>query len=92
MSVENDPIFREVYEQGNARAAKASLLRLIDLGLGRHEVFLDETQGQELVGWNLEDLEALADELMVGMHEERLREWLPKPKVRNDDADDGPKL
>lgn len=89
MSVENDPIFREIYEQGNDRATRRLLLRIIGIGLEARKVALDEKQSEELASWKVEALNELAD-AMAGMDLSvaELRSWLPKPEpVQEKDSD-----
>lgn len=79
MNVENDPLFRDIYLQGNDRDARARILRLIGIGLDRCKIQLDDGQNEELVGWRVEDLDALGDAMMAGASAEEIRSWLPKP-------------
>lgn len=79
MSVENDPLFKEIYLQGNDRASRARLLRLIGIGLDLREIQLDDEQNEKLVSWKVEDLDALGDAMMAGASADEIRSWLPKP-------------
>lgn len=90
MNVENDPLFREIYEQGNARAAKARLLRMIGIGLDTRAIELDDMQNEELAGWMVEELDALADAMMAMISDEKLHAWLPKRAPTEDNSHDGP--
>lgn len=89
MNIENDPLFREIYEQGNARAAKVRLLRMIGIGLDTRAIELDDTQNEELAGWRVEDLDALADAMMAMISNERLLAWLPRRAPTEDNSHDG---
>ena len=90
MNIENDPLFREIYDQGNTRGAKARLLRMIGIGLDSREIELDERQNEELAGWKVEDLDELADAMMAMIPDQEILALLPKRVLTSGNSNGGP--
>jgi hypothetical protein len=88
LNVQNDPLFKEVYVQGNERAAKKELLMLVEDGLDAREITLADEQRIAIVDLEIGELRQLAGMMTRMASKDKIIATLPKIEETKDNGMD----
>lgn len=87
MNVQHDPLFNEVYAQGNERAVKAEFLTLIEDGLNDRVIEVNEEQREAIVDLGIGKLREIARAMVMrSVTNEQILTLLPAVENKNDNG------